>query len=236
MTASFPARAQRAGLGATPASRIRIWDLPTRVFHWALAAGVIAQIATGFGGAMEWHFLIGYGLLVLLLFRIAWGFVGGRWSRFATFVYSPRSLRDYLRGRVRPEHLIGHSPLGALSVFALLLLLSAQVATGLVADDEIATSGPLARFVSGGVVSTATHWHAVAGKWIVIGLASLHVLAILFYVLVRRQPLVRPMVTGDKAADATTAPSRDDAASRLLAMAVFAACAAFATWIASLRL
>jgi hypothetical protein len=105
-----------------------------------------------------------------------------------------------------------------------------------VADDEIAASGPLAQFVSGAIVSAATHWHAEPGKWIVIGLASLHVLAVLFYVGVRRQRLVRPMITGDKRlADGGTPPSRDDAASRLLAMAVFAACAAFATWIASLR-
>ncbi|MDM0082702.1 cytochrome b/b6 domain-containing protein [Variovorax sp. J31P179] len=236
MTASIPAQAQRAGLDASPATQTRIWDLPTRVFHWALAVAVIAQIATGFGGAMEWHFRIGYALLALLLFRIAWGFVGGRWSRFSSFLYSPRSLRDYLRGRAPPDHLVGHSPLGALSVFALLLLLAVQVATGLVSDDEIAASGPLAQFVPGAIVSAATYWHAMIGKWIVIGLASLHVLAVLFYVGVRRQRLVRPMITGDKRLpDGGTAPSRDDAASRLLAMAVFAACAAFATWIASLR-
>lgn len=237
MTASFQAPTQRAGLDVTPAQRTRIWDLPTRVFHWSLAVAVIAQVATGLGGAMEWHFRIGYALLALLLFRGVWGFVGGRWSRFAAFLYSPRSLGNYLRGRAHPDHLIGHSPLGALSVFGLLLLLAIQVATGLVADDEISTSGPLARFVAGGIVGAATHWHAVQGKWIVIGLVSLHVLAVLFYVLVRRQRLVRPMITGDKRlVDGTTAPSRDDAASRLLAMAVFAVCAAFATWIASLRL
>jgi len=237
MTASLQTHTRSAGLDGASDGTTRIWDLPTRVFHWLLAAGVIAQIATGLGGAMEWHFRIGYALVALLLFRAVWGFVGGRWSRFAAFVYSPHALAEYLRGRAPDAHRIGHSPLGALSVFALLLLLAVQVATGLVSDDEISTSGPLARFVSGGLVGAATHWHAVAGKWIVIALVSLHVLAVLFYVLVRRQRLVRPMITGDKLlVDARTEPSRDDAASRLLAMAVFAACAAFASWIASLRL
>ena len=236
MTAPPESHTLRAGPGGAPAQVTRIWDLPTRVFHWSLAVAVIAQIATGLGGAMEWHFRIGYAVLSLLLFRFAWGFVGGRWSRFAAFLYSPRSVVDYLRGRAGPEQQVGHSPLGALSVFALLGLLAAQVATGLVADDEVSTAGPLTRFVSGGMVGAATRWHAMQGLWIVIALIGLHLLAVLFYALVRRQRLVRPMITGDKPlVPAGTMPSRDDAASRLLAMAVFAVCAAFASWIASLR-
>ncbi len=80
---------------------------------------------------MEWHFRLGYAVLALLLFRLLWGFVGGRWSRFAAFVYGPRSVVAYLRGRAHPDHLIGHTPLGALSVFAVLAILAFQVATGL---------------------------------------------------------------------------------------------------------
>jgi cytochrome b len=236
MTASLSSPTQRARLDGTGAPKLRVWDLPTRIFHWALTLAVLAQVGTGLGGAMEWHFRIGYALLALLLFRLAWGFVGGRWSRFAAFLYAPRTLVDYLRGRGHPDHLIGHSPLGAISVFALLGLLAAQVATGLVADDEIAAAGPLARFAPGGLVAAATYWHTVPGKWSVIALAGLHVLAVLFYVLVKRRRLVRPMISGDKPlAESAALPSRDDAASRLLAMAVFAACAAFASWIASLR-
>jgi cytochrome b len=143
---------------------------------------------------------------------------------------------DYLRGRAHPDHLIGHTPLGALSVFALLAILALQVATGLVADDEVMASGPLTRFVSGATVSLATAWHTTFGKWIAIALVSVHVLAVLFYVAVKHRRLVRPMISGDKpVADGSAAPSRDDAASRLLALVVFAACAAFAAWIASLR-
>ncbi|WP_395317694.1 cytochrome b/b6 domain-containing protein [Variovorax sp. UC74_104] len=221
-----------------PGASTRVWDLPTRLFHWALAVAVIGMIGTGLNAAMEWHFRLGYTVLALLLFRVLWGFVGGRWSRFGAFIYGPGSLTAYLRGRAHPDHLIGHTPLGALSVFAVLAILAVQVATGLMADDEISASGPLTRFVSGEVVSLATGWHKAQGKWTVIALVSLHVLAVLFYVLVKRHRLVRPMVTGDKLVSSESgqvAPSRDDAASRWLALVLFALCAGVAWWISSLR-
>jgi len=236
MTDSTVATMQAAASDAPV--RARIWDLPTRVFHWTLSAVVVGLIATGLGGIMEWHFRLGYAVLALLLFRLLWGFVGGRWSRFASFFYGPGSVVAYLRGRADPDHVIGHTPLGALSVFAVLAVLALQVATGLVADDEISAAGPLTRFVSGDLVSLATGWHTGAGKTIVIALVSLHVLAVLFYVLVKRHRLVRPMVSGDKlitSARSQVAPSRDDAASRGLALVLFAVCAGLAYWIASLR-
>ncbi len=127
-------------------------------------------------------------------------------------------------------------------MFAVLAILALQVATGLMADDEISASGPLTRFVSGGVVSLATGWHKAQGKWIVISLVislvSLHVLAVLFYVLVRRHRLVRPMLSGDKlisSGNGNVAASRNDAASRWLALVLFALCAGVAYWVASLR-
>ena len=226
---------------AMDAAPTRVWDLPTRLFHWLLAATVLGLIGTGLGGVMEWHFRLGYTALALLLFRLIWGVVGGRWSRFAAFVYAPGSIVAYLRGRAHPDHLIGHTPLGALSVFAVLAILVMQVATGLTADDEIAASGPLTRFVSGEIVSFATRWHSTSGKWIVIALVSLHVLAVLFYVLVKRHRLVRPMISGDKLiapsrqGDAVAA-SRDASGSRALALLLFALCAGVAYWVASLRL
>src|SRR6185369_13378750 len=102
------------------ANRVRVWDLPTRIFHWALVLCVTASVVTGYiGGALiEWHARSGYAILTLLLFRLVWGGVGGRWSRFASFFYSPRSVVAYLRGRSHPDHLVGHNPLGAGSVFA----------------------------------------------------------------------------------------------------------------------
>ena len=236
MTDTFEPTTRHAGLDDASAPRTRVWDLPTRLFHWLLAAAVIGMILTGQAGIMEWHFRLGYTVLSLLLFRLAWGFMGGRWSRFSAFVYAPRSVVAYLRGRSHPDHLIGHTPLGALSVFGVLAILLVQVCTGLVADDEIASAGPLTRFVPGAVVSAATGWHKAEGKWLVIGLVGLHVLAVLFYVGIKRHRLVRPMISGDKlVAQGSAAPSRDDAASRLLALVVFVLCAAFAAWIASLR-
>ncbi len=232
---SMPAT-HRAGRRDVAGALTRIWDLPTRVFHWALAAAVIGLLVTGLNGIMEWHFRLGYAVISLLLFRLGWGFIGGRWSRFAAFVYAPGSVVAYLRGRGHPDHLVGHTPLGALSVFGVLAILLVQVATGLVADDEIASSGPLTRFVPGKIVSAASAWHTAPGKWIVIVLVSLHVLAVLYYVFVKRQRLVRPMISGDKLlAQGAAQPSRDDMPSRLVALGLFVVCSIFAAWIASLR-
>lgn len=220
----------------TPQHTVRIWDLPTRLFHWTLAASVIALVVTAKvgGNAMEWHFRLGYGVLALLVFRAVWGLVGGKWSRFQSFRVSPAHLLRYLRGGARPEDHPGHSPLGALSVFALLGALFVQVGSGLLSDDEIAFAGPLTRFVSNAVVSQATSYHKEIGQYLVLGLVALHVLAIAFYVGVRRQRLVRPMLQGDKRLNSPVEPSRDDRTSRAMALVLLALSASLAWWIASL--
>lgn len=214
---------------------VRIWDLPTRVFHWALVLVVLALAVSGLvgGAAMAWHFRFGYTALALLLFRFVWGFIGGRWSRFGAFVYNPASVLAYLRGAGKPEHAVGHSPLGAASVFAMLGLLAAQVATGLFSDDEIAWSGPLTRFVSNAKVSLATAYHADIGKWLLLAIVVVHIGAIIFYER-RKRRLVHAMIHGDKVLDAPVPSSRDDAGSRLLALVVFAASVGVAVWVASL--
>lgn len=216
--------------------RVRVWDLPTRLFHWLLVLFVIGLVVTGYvgGNAMLWHARLGYAVLTLLLFRLAWGFIGGRWSRFASFVYAPRSVLAYVGGRAHPDHLVGHNPLGAASVFAMLLVLLAQVGTGLVGDDEISFTGPLNRFVATSTGLAATWFHKAVGQWLVIGLVVLHIAAVVFYVVRKRENLVRPMVVGDKDLASPTRPSRDDAVSRLTALVVLAACAALVAWIASL--
>lgn len=158
--------------GFKMANKIRVWDLPTRVFHWALVACVLGLVVTGkVGGAwIDWHARLGYAVLALLLFRLVWGLVGGRWSRFASFIYAPSSVINYLKGRAHPDHLIGHNPLGAGSVFAMLLVLLAQVGSGLVSDDEISFTGPLNRFVSSANGLLATWYHKQVGQWLMIGL------------------------------------------------------------------
>jgi cytochrome b len=218
------------------AYRVRVWDLPTRLFHWLLVACVAGLIATGYiGGAwMDWHARIGYAVLTLLLFRIAWGFVGGHWSQFRAFLYHPGSVVAYLRGRAHPDHLVGHNPLGAGSVFAMLLVLLAQVATGLVGDDEIAFTGPLNRFVSTSKGLAATWYHKAVGQWLLVGLIVLHLGAIAVYRLRKRQDLVRPMIVGDKEL-ATPAPSsRDDLASRAVALVIAVLAAALVAWVVRL--
>lgn len=211
---------------------VRVWDLPTRLFHWMLVACIAGLFATSYvpGSWIEWHARLGYTVFALILFRIVWGLVGGRWSRFSAFLYSPRSVLAYLRGRAHPDHLIGHNPLGAASVFAMVLAVLAQVGTGLVSDDEIAFQGPLNRLVDSATGLTATWYHKDIGQWLLVALIVLHVLAIVFYAA-RKQNLVGPMLHGDKPAAAGTLPSRDDLGSRLLALVVFGACAAAVWWL-----
>ena len=202
---------------------VRIWDLPTRLFHWALAACVIGLIVSAKvgGDAMNWHFRLAYATFTLLVFRLLWGLVGGHWSRFASFVPTPGRLARYLGGRASAADTAGHNPLGALSVLALLAVLGLQVATGLVADDEIAFAGPLSPLVSGAVVSLATGWHKSWGQYLVIGLVALHVLAVVVYLL-RRKNLVGPMLTGDKLMAEPVPPARDTLGTRLLALVLLA--------------
>lgn len=216
-------------------NKVRVWDLPTRIFHWALVAGVLGLAISGTigGNAMIWHFRFGYAVLTLLLFRIVWGLVGGRWSRFGAFIYSPQSVYNYLKGRGKAEHSVGHSPIGAGSVFAMLGILLAQVGSGLLSDDEIAFAGPLTRFVSNATVSLATNYHKNIGKWIVLALVLLHIAAIVFY-LWRKHNLVGAMLHGDKELVTRVAPSRDDAASRTAALVVLAGCAGLVYWISML--
>jgi cytochrome b len=220
------------------ARAVRVWDLPTRTFHWLLAASVIASVITAKigGNAMAWHIRLGLLALALLAFRLVWGFVGGYWSRFASFIYPPTSVMGYLRGDAGPggRYDVGHSPLGALSVFALLLLLIAQVATGLVADDEIATTGPLNRFVTSALALRATGWHKSAGQYLIITLVVLHIATVLFYLFKKHRNLIAPMWHGDKTVASGTPASADGVAQRVLAAVLIAASLGVSWWIARL--
>ena len=214
----------------------RVWDLPTRIFHWALAFCVFCLLITGFSGgdAMPWHYRFGYCVLTLLMFRLVWGIVGGKWSRFASFIYSPSNILRYLKGQGDPLHSVGHNPLGAFSVFAMLALLLAQVSTGLISDDEISAAGPLTKFVSDATVRLASSYHVTIGKVLVIFLIVTHVAAIVFYLYKKRENLIKPMLHGDKLLPASTPASVDTAGTRGLALVILLICAAAVYWLVSL--
>jgi len=185
--------------------KILVWDLPLRLFHWLLVALVIVSVISAEvgGNAMQIHMLSGYTILALVLFRILWGFAGSTHARFASFVRGPAAVIAYLRGLPRNEagqHL-GHNPAGAWSVILMLALLLLQAATGLFANDDISTEGPLAKLVSKTLSDriTGIHQFNVVLLYVLIGL---HLSAVAFYVFYKRDNLVKPMLTGFK--DAAT--------------------------------
>jgi cytochrome b len=221
-------------MNTTEISRpIKVWDLPTRLFHWALVfcvLGLLVSVQIG-GAAMAWHFRFGYSVLTLVMFRLIWGFVGGQWSRFSAFAFSPATALRYLKGSRCPEQEIGHNPLGAWSVFALLLFLVLQVSAGLFADDEISNAGPLVKYASSAWVNNATFYHKSVGKFILLGLIALHIGAIAFHYFIKKDNLVTPMVKGFKLTQVNAMSSRDDTRSRLLAAVLFALCGLLVAWL-----
>lgn len=186
---------------------IKVWDLPTRVFHWLLALLVVAAFVTGWlgGNLIEWHGRAGIAITALLAFRLVWGFIGSTYARFADFVPGPAHIWAHIRGEWNG---LGHNPFGALSVLALLGILVFQVVSGLVANDDIAFEGPLYVLVSKDTSDWLSGLHR-QNFWPIIVLVSLHVLAIMYYAHVKKDNLVKPMITGVKAvSDPDARPAR----------------------------
>ena len=183
--------------------REAVWDPVTRLWHWLLAASVITGWTLGefrTFSIMQWHIYLGYLTGTLLLFRYAWGWTGPSSIRHRTLFVSLREMPAYLRqvGRRRPSGVPGHNPIGALSVIAMVLALTAQVVTGLFSeDDALFYSGPLASEVSSDIVGTMTSYHNLFAR-VVLVLVALHVAAILFYFVWKREDLVTPMLNGRK--------------------------------------
>ncbi len=176
-----------------------VWDLPVRVSHWLIVVGVATSWATHYAGVewFAWHRRSGYTVLVLVVFRVLWGFLGTRHARFASFLRHPRVILDYLRGRDSGG--AGHNPLGALAVVAMLIVLLLQAGTGLFANDEIMNVGPFYGWVDQELSNRITSLHRLNSD-ILLVLICLHLAAVAWYVAVRRQPLIRAMVTGRKPA------------------------------------
>lgn len=177
-------------------SRQRVWDLPTRLFHWALAAGIVVAVVSGKvgGDLIEWHGRSGLFILGLIIFRVVWGFIGSATARFANFIRGPGAIRAYLKGEWQG---IGHNPLGALAVLALLAVSAAQVFSGLFANDDITFQGPLAALISKEASDRARALHSLIFYGL-LGIVGLHLAAIAFYTRVKRESLVKPMLTGWK--------------------------------------
>jgi len=179
---------------------IRVWDLPIRVFHWLLVLCIVGSLVSVNLGenAIEWHAYFGYSILTLLIFRILWGFVGSTHARFIAFFPNREKILNYLQGKA--PRVLGHNPLGAISVFALLLALSIQVVTGLFSDDEIAFQGPLAKYVSNSFISILSEIHE-GNQVVIYVLITIHIAAIIYYKKFKGEDLITPMIRGDKEID-----------------------------------
>ena len=211
---------------------VRVWDLPTRLFHWsllALVAGAVISARLG-GNWMEWHLRCGAATFGLLAFRIVWGLVGPRYARFRSFLYRPTVVLAHLRKiRSAGERHAGHSPAGAVSVFALLGVLVALTVSGLFSSDSISTDGALVRLASESTVSLASSIH-VRLQWAIYGLVALHVAAVLAHLVIRKDDLIRPMLDGDK--PGIRAPhAADSIAVRTAGLALMLGAVAGALWL-----
>lgn len=207
---------------------MRVWDAPTRLFHWAIVLLMTFSYVAVQREWIELHFLSGYTVLALLLFRLVWGFVGSETSRFRQFLRNPiEGLRHLAAfGKREPDTEIGHNAAGGWMVLALLLVLLVQVGTGLFSNNDIDAEGPLAHRVTKATSNWLTGLHGKSFN-VVLALTALHIVAIIAYAVVKRHDLVRAMVTGKKRLPATMRQPRF--ASPLLAIAVLAV-AAGAVW------
>ena len=191
-------------------SRATIWDLPTRLFHWSLVLLIAGAWWTQEQDDSELHARIGYSILTLLLFRLAWGFVGSDTSRFASFIRGPRSAILYLRelfGSAPAAGRIGHNPIGGYSVAFMLLCLAVQTGTGLFLYDDEFFWGPLNDLVSEDTAEFLGDVHELTFN-LLLALIALHLAAILFYRFGKGQHLVGPMVGGKAELPAGTARPR----------------------------
>lgn len=207
-----------------PPHRVKVWDLPTRLFHWLLVALIIVLGISGQLGRLDVHMLVGPAVVALILFRIIWGFVGSETARFSHFVRGPKAILAYIAaakaGAVRS---VGHNPLGAFSVLALLGLALLQGVTGLFTSDDILSEGPLAHLVSGKTVSLLSAIHRV-GFNLLLAFVALHLAAVIFYRVVKKDDMVEAMITGEKRVPEGVEGIRFK--NPLLALAILAACAA----------
>jgi cytochrome b len=206
--------------------KIRVWDAPTRLFHWAIVLLIITSYVSVTTDRMQLHYYAGYTLLTLLLFRVVWGFIGSQTSRFRQFLRSPFEALHHLAHlhRREPDREIGHNAAGGWMVLVMLLALGVQATTGLFAGDPVDGGGPFVDQITETTQATLDRIHYYNFYYVILVLVGLHILAVLTYAVVKRHDLVRPMVTGRKRLPADTRQPRF--ANPLLALVVVAVAAA----------
>jgi len=211
-----------------------VWDLPLRLFHWLLVTSMIASYVTAKLGFdwMQWHFYLGYWTIGLLVFRILWGFFGPRHARFSSFMHPPSTIWLYMKSMLRRDSVrsIGHNPVGGLMVILMLLLVAVQATTGLFTTDDVVWAGPYNPSVSSSTASTLSTIHNINFN-IIIGVVCLHVAAILFYALYKRQNLVAPMLHGHLPSALVPEHEAISHSQLVKALVVSVVAAAFVYWI-----
>jgi len=207
-----------------------VWDLPVRLIHWSLLVAVIGSWLTREleGDWFSWHTRFGYVVLILVTTRILWGFLGTHHARFSSFVRDPKTVIEYLQGKTRGT--VGHNPLGALMILAMLAMLLIQSVTGLFANDQVFETGPLFGHVSIEMSDRLTSLHKQLFDWIVVAV-SVHVAAALFYLFVRRDNLLKPMITGYKPAELVPHAERIESSKLWLATLLLATVGGLLAWI-----
>jgi cytochrome b len=208
----------------------RVWDLPVRIIHWSLLLAVVGAWLTREleGDWFAWHTRFGYAVFVLVVTRILWGFLGTRHARFVHFVRGPRGVLNYLKGDSKNP--AGHNPLGALMILALLSMLLTQAITGLFANDQVFETGPLFGYVTIETSDRLTSLHKQLFDWIVAAIA-IHVAAAFFYLWVRRENLILPMITGRKPADVAPEHERISSSRLWLALGLVSIVGAGLFWV-----
>lgn len=213
-----------------------VWDLPLRLFHWLLVISLCASWATAEAGFdwMQIHMYLGYFTIGLLLFRLIWGFIGPRHARFGSFLASPAAIWRYAKGLGAGTMLqtVGHNPLGGVMVVIMLVLVGVQAGTGLFATDDIVWTGPYNGAVSGAMADRLTSLHHVNFN-IILAAAALHIMAIAFYFLVKKQNLVAAMLHGKKPAATVPAHEAITRSELVKAIIVIAISAGLVYWLIS---
>lgn len=222
---------ERTGVGIPGETPVEVWDLPLRLFHWTLVACLVALWATGEFSFMDLHEMIGIAVLVLILFRVFWGVVGGEFARFASFVRGPSAVKAYLASiprRKLPKQL-GHNPIAGWSALAMLAALAIQSAMGLFTVDGSRYAAPFSKYVSVSTARSITELHEL-GFNIVLVLVGVHLAAIAFYFVIFRKNLVSPMISGTTLADVSIIPARIRPGRVWLAVVCLALSAAAVIW------